>query len=163
MWSDPMAIQKAKVDVLSTKLTRSHDFYVNCGGHAFGVDGWYTPADHEDLYLDYKTASRNKGGWRKLERKFVKNILRDFPGLKLLKKESVDNVSVDLDRYEIIAFRIQRAAIFADYHFMKCEKNGDWSEKQGSVKDIFRHNYEDIYDVWGKYDGRLYFFVRERC
>ena len=162
MWVEPMVIQRARVDSLATKLTRPHDFYVNCGGHAFGVDGWYIPADKEDLFQDFYTARNNKGGWRSLERKFVKNILRDFPGLKLLKKESVDNVSVDLDRYEIIAFRIRRTAVFADYHFMRCEKNGDWTEKRGSRRDIFRYNYEDIYDVWGEYDGKLYFFVRER-
>lgn len=160
MWSTPMEIQKCRIDVLSTKLTRSKDFYVNCGGHAFGVEGWYTPANHEDLYWDFRAASRNKGGWRKLERKFVKYILHDFPELQIISYEDISNLSIDLDKYEIIAFRIKRT-IFGDYHFMRCERNGEWTEKRGTGK-IYRHNYEDIYDIWEEYNGKLYFFKRER-
>lgn len=157
MWLDPMAIEKARVNGLAKALSKPHDFYVNCGGYAFGVEGWYIPADHADLWEDYHHCK-----WRNLERKFVKYILHDFSNLRLATKSEIDNLEIDLEKYEIVAFRIRRAAFFCDFHFMRCERNGDWTEKRGSERKIYRHPYEDIYDIWDEYDGKIFFFVRER-
>lgn len=160
MWIDPMLIEHNKINSLSKKLTQEKSFYVNCGGHAFGVDGWYTPSKHVDNWDEYHVKGKNH--WRNLERKYVKNILHDFPELRLAKDSEVRNVEIDVEKYEIIAFRIRRASFFCDYHFMRCEPDGTWTEKQGSRSAIHSHKYEDIYDIWDEYDGRLYFFVRER-
>ena len=105
---------------------------------------------------------KGKNHWRNLERKYVKNILQEFPELRLAKDEEIRNVEIDLEKFEIIAFRIQREAFFCNYHFMRCEPNGDWTEKKGCEETIYRHPYEDIYDIWDKYNGKLYFFVRRR-
>ncbi len=119
------------------------------------------PFDHEDTWDDYHQTT-HKGGWKHLERKCVKQILKEFPECKLISKDKIINVEIDLDRFEIIAFRIRRKIFFGDFHFMRCERNGDWTEKQGSWHQIYQHNYEDIFDIWGEYDGKLYFFIRKR-
>lgn len=158
----PMAVQKSRIDVLSTRLTEPAWFYVNCGGHALGINAWYTPSKNVDMWAEYHRKGKNH--WRNLERSYVKNILRDFPELKLISHEDIREIVFDPEMYEIIAFRIRRQSFFADFHFMKMEPNGDWTEKKGSGRTIYWHRYETIFDadVWKEYDGRLFFFIRKR-
>lgn len=138
------------------------NWYINCGGHALGLDGWYNfRLDEEQSWTDFHRTGK-KGQWKNLERKYVSILLREFPDLKLVNRKLIDDVAIDLSRFEIIAFRICRIPIFCDFHFMRCEPNGDWTEKHGCRKGITRHNYEDIYDIWDGYNGKLFFFVRPR-
>ena len=160
MWIDPMIIEHNRINVLSDRLTQPPSFYVNCGGHAFGIDGWYTPSKFVDAWNEYHVKGKNH--WRNLERKYVKNILHDFPELRLARDEEIRNVDIDIEVFEIIAFRIQRVPFYCNFHFMRCESDGTWTEKKGTHNTIYHYLYEDIYDVWGKYDGKLYFFVRQR-
>lgn len=159
---DPMVIQKSRVDVLSTKLTKPSWFYVNCGGYAFGINAWYTPSKNVDTWAEYHRSGKNH--WRNLERSYAKNILCDFPELKCISHKDVKDIVYDPEEYEMIAFRIRRHAFFGDFHFMRMEPDGNWTEKKGSAKEIYQHRYETIFDAetWGEYDGKLFFFVRLR-
>ena len=159
---DPMFIEKHRVNALSTKLTRPAWFYVNCGGHAFGVDAWYHPSKNVDTWDEFHRKGKNH--WRNLERTYVHNIMHDFPELQLVSRSKIENLEINPKMYEMIAFRIRRCPFFGDFHFMRMESNGDWTEKKGSGKEIYRHRYETIFDpeTWGEYDGRLFFFVRLR-
>jgi len=158
MWVGKEELEKCSCD----HVAHPASWYQNCGGFALGIEGWYMPTENTEEYLsDFRKAER-KNMWRPLEEKFAKKILKDFPELRIVSKKAIDNVDVDTNRYEIIAFRIERNWWTATFHFMKCDRNGDWLEKQGHYPTILRHRYEEIYDIWGKHDGHIYFFVRER-
>ena len=157
MWLD-----KKTIDELCHTHDREDSYYINCGGHALHVDSWYQIGPDVHWFNNGLSRCSKNCGWRNFERTCVKHILRDCPDLKLVDEKLVDDVAIDLDKYEIIAFRIDRH-YFGGYHFMRCERNGDWTEKCGHYSCISRHNYENIHEAWGKdFDGREYFFIRER-
>ena len=154
MWLEKAEVEKYK------KLDKWNN-HINCGGYALHVDGWYEIGSDINWWNNETSKATRTGEWRKLERKCVRHILNDNPELKLVSRRMIDNVEVNLDKYEIVAFRISRNW-FGSYHFMRCEPNGDWTEKCGSRTTVYRHPYEDIYDIWGDMDGRIYFFIRPR-
>lgn len=157
MWLD-----KDTIDKLCHEKDREKSFYQNCGGFALGIDSWYQLGPTVDWFNRCSSHCSKKGGWRDFERRCVRHILRDNPELHLISSDLIDEVSIDLDASEIIAFRIGRNWL-GSYHFMRCEPNGDWTEKKGHSPYIYRHNYETIHEAWSKeYDGKEYFFVRER-
>lgn len=156
-----MWLNKADIDNLCHVSNREDSYYVNCGGHALRVNSWYQIGSDVHWFNDNLARCSKNGGWRNFERACVKHILKDCPELKLVSAELIDDVAIDLDKYEIIAFRISRQ-YFGGYHFMRCERDGNWTEKNGHLSSVRKHNYEDIHDIWGEYDGREYFFVRKR-
>ena len=157
-----MWLSKTEIEKLTGATNKNPEFYTNCAGYAFGTNGWYLPGKDQEWIQNGYHRSDYKGGWRNFERSCVKFILKDFPELRLVPKKEIDEINIDVTKYEIIAFRIRRASFFCDFHFMKCEPNGDWTEKCGHNRCINRYNYEDIYDIWNVYDGKLFFFVRPR-
>jgi hypothetical protein len=164
MFIPPIELERRHNDVLAERLTHPDYWYTNCGGFALAGSGWYQPGDwnENETRRAYRTAEKNKNGWRSLEKKLVKLVQTDFPDLQTVTKDRIDNLEIDPEKYEIIAFRIRRARFFCDFHFMKCDKDGNWIEKKGHNKEISCHRYEDIYDIWGNYDGKIFFFTRER-
>jgi len=154
-----MWLEKAEVE--KYKKLDSCNNEINCGGHALHVNSWYQIGDDINWFNDEIRKASHTREWRKFEHKCVRYILSDVPELKLINRRLVDNVEVDLEQYEIIAFRIARNWL-GSFHFMRCESNGDWTEKCGSRTTIYRYPYEDIYDIWGNMDGRIYFFIRPR-
>ena len=139
--------------------------YVNCAGYAFGVNGWYEPADSEkEAWKKFSPHPKKNGEpWRDWERRYVRRILRDFPEWKLISSKLIDNLEIDPEEYEIVAMRLRRIYVFHDFHFMRCEPNGNWTDKNGSDPEIHSRRYEQIYDKWnGNYDGKIYFFAKPR-
>ena len=157
MWLDKEALDTA----CRNTSKQAAAYYVNCGGHAFGVNGWYQVGPDINWFNNGLSRCTRKGGWRGFERSCVKYILKDNPSWTLADAKAIDDVSVDPEKYEIIAFRIKRS-FFGDFHFMKCEVNGDWTSKYGHNSLIMRCPYEDVHAAWKEYDGKEYFFVRKR-
>ena len=163
-----MWLTKEDVNELCGKKNEPKLYYINCGGYAFGVDAWYQCGTPNGFNDDASRASK-KGGWKELERKYVKNILKDNPGWTLIKKSQIDNLEIDPEKFQIVGFRIKRN-FWGGFHFIRCETNGDWTWKNGHQSYISRVQYEDLYseEIWGKptefgaYDGRIYFFIKER-
>lgn len=146
--SDPKNVLKKR----NIKNTEKRNY--NCGGYALGTYSWYTP---------FKKITainlRNHHMYHAIEKDAVAKILTDFPDLQLVEENTIFNKSVDYTKNEIIAFRFSHH----DFHFWKISKNGRWYDKMGSSYYINSHKYFDVFENWGTYDGKLYFFTRPRA
>jgi hypothetical protein len=157
-----MWLNRDEINKICNETNREDSYYQNCGGYALGIDSWYQLGPDVNWFNEGLSRCSRKGGWREFERSCVRYILKDNPELKLVDNKLIDEVAIDLDKIEIIAFRISRQ-FFGSYHFMRCDQNGDWLEKRGHYSHIHRHRYEEIHDIWGEYNGREFFFVRKRA
>lgn len=135
--------------------------YTNCGGFALGTGGWYSPGNNERWFCDNAWECRNNEQWRRFEKRCVRFLVEEFPDLKPVKRDEIYNVSIDIEKYEIIGFRIRRDRLFSDFHFIKCDENGNWKTKHGYLAES-TSRYECLDEVWDTYDGKEFYFVRRR-
>lgn len=134
----------------------------NCGGFALGVQGWYQLGDTMKWFNDLAWTCKNNTNWRNFEKKCVRKLLEDRPDLKPIDKRDVYDVNIDVEQYEIIGFRIRRSRLFADFHFIVCDKEGNWQQKHGTNRPAQPVRYECIAEAWGSYDGKEFYFTRKR-
>ena len=98
----------------------------NCGGFALNTRTWYHPYGNQPTFIDMFTLIERHGKTALLK-KFVQNLLSDFPNLRLLKDIN------DLKSFEtLILFRIGDD----DFHFVRRE-NGKYYHKTGWIPEIF--------------------------
>ena len=145
---DPKNIQRAR------NMNNTSTSQYNCGGFALGIFSWYTPFN-EITNIDLDTPD----DYLEIEEIAIDNILSDFPDLKLVSSYMVYNMEIDYNINEIIAFRFSSY----DFHFWKLEADGKWYDKMGGLPCIDNHKYYDVFDPWGSYDGKIYFFTRPRA
>ena len=134
----------------------------NCGGYALETYDWYLPYDRDEGYF-YINELLDEAGELVTLAQLKYRILADFPELKLVSQQEVQDKLIDYHTYQIIAFRIELGGN-CDFHFMKLGKNGSWYEKRGASYKIHRHSFNDVFDdCWnGRYNSEIIFFIRER-
>lgn len=127
----------------------------NCAGYALGCFSWYCPDDGiRYCYFD----EYNNESMHEQTMHFVRNILQDFPFLRL-----IDSIEQAQKSDEVIAFRLSTK--ITDFHFM-VRKHGRWYHKQGSKPAIdtvteqiaLRESWFN--DYGNEYDGEIVLMVK---
>ena len=128
--------------------------YYNCGGYALGTYNWYRPYHYnEDYFMDEPIPAKHRNT---VARRCAKQILEDFPNLKLITRKEMGNYTGK----KIILFRVGKD----DFHF-RVRKDGKWSEKLGCQR-IQAVNKKDLFaSSWNtpcnKYTSQIFIFVEK--
>ena len=127
----------------------------NCAGYALGCFSWYCPDDGTRYcYFD----EYNNESMHEQTMHFVKNILQDFPSLRL-----IDSIEQAQKSDEVIAFRLSTK--ITDFHFM-VRKHGRWYHKQGgkpaidTVTEQIALRESWFNDYGNEYDGEIILMVK---
>lgn len=127
----------------------------NCAGYALGCFSWYCPDDGiRYCYFD----EYNNESMHEQTMHFVRNILQDFPFLRL-----IDSIEQAQKSDEVIAFRLSTK--ITDFHFM-VRKHGRWYHKQGgkpaidTVTEQIALRESWFNDCGDEYDGEIILMVK---
>lgn len=124
----------------------------NCAGYALETFSWYCPSK---TMMPWRVWNRTKRSVYDLTRHCIKQMLNDFPDLRVIK--NLDEVKEN--EYPILF----RCSTDGDFHFLKRARNGNWYEKRGNGYDILHVKKENLFDTWiDIYDGPIVIFAKER-
>ena len=131
----------------------------NCAGYALNCFSWYCPVEQEvweENPEDYQWGSPSPVARNAMTFKFVSQILKDFPDVRVI--ESLSDIRIDEYAF---AFRVG----VDDFHFVKRGDNGHWYEKRGDNPTIYQMSQKDVFNSdWGngRYNGPIILMAKRK-
>ena len=130
----------------------------NCGGYALGTFSWYLPSRTREEYTDIM-GHADIGDMDTALTLAAEAIVNELPGWSVVPLALVMERKYSPKDYEIVAMRF----CFYDFHFWKLGRNWNWYDKMGCRRQINRHAFNDVRNVWNdRYDSPVVCFMRAR-
>ena len=130
----------------------------NCGGYALGTFSWYLPSGTREEYTDIMGHADIDDMDTALTLA-AEAIVNELPGWSVVPFALVMERKYSPKDYEIVAMRF----CYYDFHFWKLGHNWNWYDKMGCRRQINRHAFNDVRNVWNdRYDSPVVCFMRAR-
>ena len=130
----------------------------NCGGYALGTFSWYLPSRTREEYTDIM-GHADIGDMDTALALAAEAIVNELPGWSVVPLALVMERKYSPKDYEIVALRF----CYYDFHFWKLGRNWNWYDKMGCRRQINRHAFNDVRNVWNdRYDSPVVCFMRAR-
>lgn len=130
----------------------------NCGGYALGTFSWYLPSHTREEYSDIMGYA-DIGDMDTALTLASEAIVNELPGWSIVPFALVMERKYSPKDYEVVALRF----CYYDFHFWKLGRNWNWYDKMGCRRQINRHAFNDVRNVWNdRYDSSVVCFIRAR-
>ena len=130
----------------------------NCGGYALGTFSWYLPSRTREEYTDIM-GHADIGDMDTALTLASEAIVNELPSWSVVPLALVMERKYSPKDYEIVAMRF----CYYDFHFWKLGRNWNWYDKMGCRRQINRHAFNDVRNVWNdRYDSPVVCFIRAR-
>lgn len=153
----PQSVFSDPLNVLGGRTVRSTPKRAyNCAGYALECFSWYCPKADDDCPMGYFNFNDEDEAIEKTEAA-VQVMLEDFPTLR-----RVANLADVRSNEYAIMFRLSSDG---DFHYLKRDSVGHWRHKMGNSQHIDTIKVADIFrpwGFWGRYDGPIVIFAKQR-